>query len=77
MKVICIDDKMEGPAQADFILKYGESYEVIQTFQSVRPEWVWYELSIQPKVGYAVERFIPLSEINETEFERNYIKEKV
>lgn len=72
MTVLCIDDSRITIAAADFVIKENEQYEVIRTFQQGKPDWWWYELSIQPGVGYAVERFIPVSEINEKEFERNY-----
>ena len=68
MKVICIDDKNYNEPEAPFILKYGEVYEVIKTFQQGHPDWLWHELSIQPGVGYSVDRFTPLSEIDETTF---------
>lgn len=77
MRAICIDDKLSGGCDADFIIKERQTYDILRAFQRGKPEWWWYELKIQPGVGYAVERFIPISDISETEFIRNYNLEKV
>jgi hypothetical protein len=72
MKVMCIDD--EDQLGSD--LKYGEIYTVYDednttfnvpvVFLEEIDQWGWWQ---EP---WAKDRFIPLSEIDETTFERNY-----
>lgn len=75
-KVICINDKSPYAAPvAPWKIKEGEVYTVTNTGYT---KWgIVYELNIQPGVGYWPEFFVPLSEIDETEMERNYKTEKV
>lgn len=75
-KVICINDKpLFGEPEAVWILKTGNVYEVISELKY--NGFDYYELAEQPGVAYCVEHFAPLSEIDETEFERSYNKELV
>lgn len=73
MKVLCISLPIES--EAPVMVSVGETYEVFETFKAFG-KW-WYELTMQSGVGYGVWLFIPLSSIDETEFERNYKKELV
>lgn len=77
MRVICIDDRqLFGPPQVgNWVIKMGCIYDVVQVVES---RWgIYYELSIDLGVGYPCENFSPLSDIDETEFERSYNKQTV
>jgi len=84
MKVICIDGVKLGDiatnkyfekrsALVEDLIFEGEVYTVEHDFGDT------YSLveKRNPFVSYAKRRFAPLSEVCETEFERNYNKEKV
>lgn len=69
MRVLCIDDDpFDGdiPPEGPFLVKYGEVYEVIRELGGGR-DVRYYELTIQPGIGYRTDLFIPISEIDETE----------
>lgn len=76
MRVICIDDK-ERPGEypdADFTIKEGETYNVCRAVTSENGIFC-YSLLEDPYRAmycYAADRFIPVSDIDEKEFERNY-----
>lgn len=78
-RVICIDDG-ENKFGVSPPLEYGVEYEVKEVHEF--PSMKAYEL-VEPNsylgiwVCFGVHRFIPLSEIDETQMERNYQKEKV
>lgn len=77
MRVICIDDKWEaypGSSSGPFI-KFGEIVTVAKAFKDSEGEWY----NFSEYFGYDYEQcgFAPISEINETDFERNYQKETV
>lgn len=78
MKVVCIDTKPHKKEWPDFPpLIEGQAYEVIREEQGeymdgeIVSGWV---LKNQVYWVYEKWRFIPLSDIDETEFERNYKK---
>lgn len=71
MKVLCIDD---SNLEYGF-LKYGDVYTVIG--EENHMGLICYFLEEIVGESYVKTRFIPLSEIDETEFERNYNKELV
>lgn len=73
MRVVCIDASCSIPPGYNgmpFLLKEGEIYTVSQE------EHNCYHLvetdRINPTYCYSKKRFIPLSDIDETTFERNY-----
>lgn len=76
MRVICIDDVDEwigeGIRPKPSILKYGEIYNVID--EVMESYGLAYELSEDIGFLYEAASFIPISEIDETTFERNYKK---
>ena len=81
MKVMCINDKLIN-GQQHRILRYGEFYSpigegVIDGIDSYLMDWggsSYNELTGKLTGGayYSKSRFIPISEISETEMERNY-----
>ena len=71
MRVICIDDKTRA---GHCTLKYGETYTVES--QDGCGSGCCYGIA-ETKQAHMKDRFIPLSEIDETTFERNYKKELV
>lgn len=81
MRVICINgdglremNNLEN--DDDYTLKTGEVYTVVDTQRHDGMDF--YILSEKPfDCCYHVRRFAPLSDISETEFERNYQKEKI
>jgi hypothetical protein len=79
MKVICInEDAWPGDYPKDVgggKIKTGETYKVIDVF--FVDGFIWFELSIDRKFGYWENCFARLSSIDETEFVREYKKEKV
>ena len=71
MKVICIDASTDFDSEIPVDLIEGEVYTVIDVDKEDNE--IWYTLlekSIYQQ--YSEDAFIPLSEIDETEFERNY-----
>lgn len=90
MKVICIDDKVEPDEHIipGCSLIYGNIYTVAEEVEGFAKHDV---LRVQPIKCYILEeipkpkglnlfpikKFVPLSEIDETTFERNYQKELV
>lgn len=85
MKVICINGVSLGcvainkecdtrKATSDLCIYEGEVYTVLHECQD-SDSYILQERN--PFFSYGKKRFMPLSEVNETEFERNYIKEKV
>lgn len=88
MKVICIDDKPKPneefvPEMGLSVIKEGCEYTVVwqglgydDVGCKINPAPV-YELAEDIGFGYPTWRFVPLSSIDEKEFERNYIKETV
>lgn len=91
MKVLCIDDKLRPNEMyiPGCELKEGETYTVVEevtgydinsvTGFSTNPRqcYVLAEFAAFPGVCFETNRFVPLSEIDETTFERNYQKELV
>ena len=90
MRVLCIDNKPrpeEGPVNENGvseILNENQVYTVGQRFNQARgyndkilniP--VYTLIEIGSKWGFAVDRFVPISDIDETEFIREYNLEKV
>lgn len=70
-KVICIQGiPKDGKPLTEWKIKEGETYIVTALWETKWGEV--YELDIQPNAGYWPEYFIPLSEIDEIEMERNY-----
>jgi len=76
MKVVCIDEgitrKCINSSRISSRLIEGHIYTVERT---VGKYYILREL--EPDLGYEVHLFAPLSEIDETTFERNYNKETV
>lgn len=76
LKVICIDDKIRphSVCASDWFIKEGEVYTVCGTYISNigRPSYRLDEDPMKLRGGYDADRFIPLSTIDETTFERNY-----
>jgi len=81
MKVICIDDKLRAGEYPDYRVKEGETYTVVDQRNGVDKfgnRIPCYELQEFPKKNmfdanlFQTDRFIPTSNIDETEFERNY-----
>lgn len=70
MKVVCIDASNMNKYG---ILVEGNIYKVISNNDCFKA----YELKEHKGYFYKKERFIPLSEIDETTFERNYDKVKL
>lgn len=86
MKVICIDDRADENADLSHGLPpivVGEIYTVTKYSEysknkyGIVERWPVYCLAERGDglVGYDVKRFVPLSNIDEKEFERNYNKE--
>jgi len=78
MKVICIDseawpDGVEN--QPSDIIKVGNTYEVIDV--KLAFGYVWYELAEDIGFVYWERCFAQISDIDETEMERNYNLETV
>jgi len=72
MKVICIDETTPGKLPKSMCeLKEGEIYTVksedISPISGIPTYWF-----VELILAYGKYRFIPLSEVDETEFERNY-----
>lgn len=66
MRVLCINDKpAPGKLNAPWVIKFGETYDVINEFKVNDRDY--YELSVQPEVGYWINHFAPCSSIDETE----------
>lgn len=82
MKVICIDDSLaplKGMSiyRTDFYVKFGKIYNVTAEYPD-REYGTVYDLAEDPYGGkWDAKRFAQLSEIDETEMERNYNKELV
>lgn len=75
MKVICIDDKWENiGGDVKQWPVFGEITTVVYAFKDYQGEWYKFQ-EYDYNWDYEQCGFIPLSEINETEFERNYQKE--
>jgi hypothetical protein len=77
MKVVCIDaspSKIHPNYKCELI--EGNIYTKIGELAGIRGI-LHYDLAECPVHAYAASRFIPLSTIDETEFERNYNKELV
>lgn len=80
MKVVCVDAGWRPYTIATaggFNLKEGDIYTVVNQWKSKWDgiEIIVYALLEDPdhsEYGYASDRFATLSEIDETEFERNY-----
>lgn len=81
MKVICIDAKKRPDEYNDVHLVEGAEYNVIgevQAYDKNYKMWPCYHLSEFPyPCAFDKDRFIPISNIDEKEFERNYKKELV
>lgn len=82
MKVLCIDDKPRPGdiLEAEKFLFEGKVYSVIKetigyddAAFTVNPV-PCYILAEDPGWGYEINRFIPVSDIDETEMERSYSK---
>lgn len=72
MKVICIDNSgysRLGTLKASDFLKEGETYTVVRELED-RDAYIIAE--VDHPDGCRKYRFIPLSQIDETEMERNY-----
>lgn len=84
LRVICIDasDREGCVAEIGFFIKEGEVYTVFDqwsNFWAGRMNYC-YSLVEDPNrmnFGYETWRFVPLSEISETQMERNYDKIKI
>ena len=70
MKVICINDA--GTKE----LKFGAEYTVVDG-RNCYVSGLYCYFFEEVVLGYEAQRFAPVSEIDETEFERNYNKELV
>lgn len=71
MKVICVDDDIENVRRCrKSIVVVGRVYTVIDECKD--EEGDWYELAEDKGYEYQKQAFIPLSNISETEFQRNY-----
>lgn len=75
MRVICIDDKIENKIHGEIPFKYGDILEVYQCEKY--PEnynVIGYKYCHHCGIecSYGKHRFVPLSDIDESEFERNY-----
>lgn len=87
MRVVCIDknsDPLAIPASKEDQIFEGEIYTVtryseysLNNISKVERYPVYTLAERSPNVGYAVERFIPLSDIDETEMIREPVKEIV
>jgi hypothetical protein len=82
MKVICIDGSKRSYSEKDGQdVKEGVIYEVTDSWNGIFTNQPYYSLAgfdcIKRFKGFRQDRFAPLSDINETEFERNYQKELV
>lgn len=86
MKVICIDDSSSFFLFHQ-VLKFGEIYETCGECKNVEGRDCYILPQLPPTITksrknnalpiYLKKRFIPLSSIDETEFERNYKKEEL
>jgi len=79
MKVICIDVKPYNNGTCEELV-VGETYTVVNSFIYGEKILVYQLEELPPPTpfhGYDSRRFIPVSEIDETEFVRNYNKELV
>lgn len=77
-KVICIDNSHALYTKKHIDLDLGETYTVISEVSDPASGILHYVLSERRHdKAYGAFRFIPLSEIDETTFERNYNKELV
>ena len=78
MRVICID-KTPRPTSTDRealqALEIGAEYTVVNNPHPRGYELL--EVKTKCRSGFFMDRFIPLSEIDETTFERNFKKELV
>lgn len=74
MKVICIKHDTVTTSGPDIVphgsIKEGMIYTVTETKRFI--DGYYYLLEEAPMAWYGVELFAPLSEIDETTFERNY-----
>lgn len=88
MKVLCIHGVKAGhvgitkrrkmyPCDKRHELKEGEIYTVIDTKIGQRVPLVYLIKEIPVRTWYDADWFIPLSEIDETEMERNYQTETI
>jgi len=83
MKVLCIDDSSEEQGvegEGDFYIKEGEVYTVATECIGVRvdgSEEPSYELAEDLGWAYSQKKFLPLSSIDETTFNREYNKQTV
>lgn len=86
MRLICINDRNHDET-THIALKYGEEYESVYEMKS-KSGVLCYLIPMLPNTNtekgirnelplYCKKRFVPLSEIDETTFERNYKKETV
>lgn len=71
MRVICIEVPAKAHNNAGIV--EGQILEVVETLYD--HDGAWYHFTIDHEYGYKAKYFIPLSSIDETEFERNYKKE--
>lgn len=70
MKVMCIDSTTE-PGWLPVELKEGEIYTVIDSMNDNDGSW-YMLLEGDPGAWYEAKYLIPISDISETEMERNY-----
>lgn len=76
MRVICIN--VPPNAENNAGIKVGRNYTVIEVLaDNEKSDVFWYHLTVDNEFAYNTKYFIPLSPINETEFERDYKKELV
>lgn len=80
MRVLCIDSKNRSYTQIpnNFLVE-GNVYTVLDKVLEMTINVMCYELVEDPDALYAIDRFIPVSDIDEKEFELklNKVKEDV
>jgi len=74
MKVLCISDEIKTDFDKLPPLSVGEIYNVVkETKHQIWEFYMFSELNVNGyNCWYCKDNFIPLSSIDETEFERNY-----
>ena len=73
MKVICIDGQWESlnPGDTAPDIKLGEVLNVAHTTKHLNIDWYWFE-EYGKYSAYDQRAFIPVSDLDETTFERDY-----
>ena len=81
MRVICVDAKGRPGDHPTGVLKEGGCYKVVDEKMARgtdgRRAMCYVLEEFGPLMGFEKDRFVPLSSIDETQFERNYNKELV